>query len=202
MTKPFSPACERNRIPILKVMQEIITSDDQRLLEVGSGTGQHAVYLAPHFPHMIWVTSDCKENHYGIQLWLEESGAPNIIGPGEFKVGDDHFPNGNFDVVFTANTFHIMPWYLCEELMDMLGKNLNAEAKVMIYGPFNYNGKFTSPSNEEFDQSLRERDPLMGIRDFEEVVRYMEKRAFRLLKDHEMPANNRLLVFKKQLLSN
>ncbi len=202
MTKPFSPACERNRIPILKVMQELITSDDRRLLEVGTGTGQHAVYLAPHFPHMIWVTSDVKENHIGIKLWLEESGAPNIIGPGEFQVGEDKFPNGNFDVVFTANTFHIMPWYLCEELMDMLGKNLNAEAKVLIYGPFNYNGKFTSPSNEEFDQSLRQRDPLMGIRDFEEVVRYMEKRAFRLLKDHEMPANNRLLVFKKQLLSN
>lgn len=202
MTKPFSPACERNRIPILKVMQATITSNDTRLLEVGSGTGQHAVYLAPHFPHMIWVTSDVKENHYGIQLWLEESGAPNIIGPGEFQVGEDKFPNGNFDVVFTANTFHIMPWYLCEELMDMFGKNLNAGAKVMIYGPFNYNGRFTSSSNEEFDQSLKAKNPLMGIRDFEEVARYMEKRAFALLKDHEMPANNRLLVFEKQLLSN
>ncbi len=202
MTKPFSPACERNRIPILKVMKDLITSNDSRLLEVGSGTGQHAVYLAPHFPHMIWVTSDVKENHYGIQLWLEESGAPNIIGPGEYQVGEDNFPNGNFDVVFTANTFHIMPWYLCEELMDQFGKNLNAGAKVLIYGPFNYNGKFTSPSNEEFDDSLRQRDPLMGIRDFEEVARYMEKRAFGLLKDYEMPANNRLLVFEKKLLSN
>lgn len=202
MSKPFSPACERNRIPILKVMQETITSNDTRLLEVGSGKGQHAVYLAPHFPHMIWVTSDVKENHYGIQLWLEESGAPNIIGPGEFQVGEDNFPNGHFDVVFTANTFHIMPWHLCEELMDQFGKNLSAGCKVMIYGPFNYNGKFTSPSNEEFDQSLRQRDPLMGIRDFEEVVRYMQKRAFVLLKDFEMPANNRFLVFEKQLLSN
>ncbi len=197
MTKPFSPACERNRIPILKVMKDLITSNDSRLLEVGSGTGQHAVYLAPHFPHMIWVTSDVKENHYGIQLWLEESGAPNIIGPGEYQVGEDNFPNGNFDVVFTANTFHIMPWYLCEELMDQFGKNLNAGAKVLIYGPFNYNGKFTSPSNEEFDDSLRQRDPLMGIRDFEEVSRYMEKRAFGLLKDYEMPENKRLLVFEK-----
>ena len=200
--KPFSQACERNRIPILKVMQGLITSDDQRLLEVGSGTGQHAVYLAPHFPHMIWVTSDVKENHEGIKMWLAESGAPNIIGPGEFQVGEDKFPNGNFDVVFTANTFHIMTWYQCEELMDMLGKNLVAGAKVLIYGPFNYNGKFTSPSNEEFDESLRKRDPLMGIRDFEEVVRYMEKRAFGLLQDNEMPANNRLLVFEKKLLSN
>lgn len=202
MTKPFSPACERNRIPILKVMQDLITSSDSRLLEIGSGTGQHAVYLAPHFPHMIWVTSDVKENHYGIQLWLAESGAPNIIGPGVFKVGEDQFPNGHFDVVFTANTFHIMPWYLCEELMDQLGKNLDAGAKVMIYGPFNYNGKYTSDSNREFDESLRQRDPLMGIRDFEEVVRYMEKRAFGLLKDNEMPANNRLLVFEKKLLNN
>src|SRR5207237_1181211 len=101
-----------------------------------------------------------------------------------------------------ANTFHIMHWYQCEELMDMLGKNLNAGAKVLIYGPFNYNGKFTSESNREFDESLSKRDPLMGIRDFEEVVRYMEKRAFALLKDNEMPANNRLLVFEKKLLSN
>jgi cyclopropane fatty-acyl-phospholipid synthase-like methyltransferase len=197
MSKPFSLACERNRIPILKVMQDLITSQDQRLLEVGSGTGQHAVYLAPHFPQMIWVTSDVKANHYGIQLWLEESGAPNIIGPGKFEVGVDEFPNGNFDVVFTANTFHIMHWYQCEELMDMLGKNLRTDAKVLIYGPFNYNGKFTSASNEEFDQSLQKLDPLMGIRDFEEVVRYMNKRALGLVKDHEMPANNRLLVFKK-----
>jgi len=200
--KPFSQACERNRIPILKVMQEFITSNDQRLLEVGSGTGQHAVYLAPHFPHMIWVTSDVKENHEGIKMWLSESGAPNIIGPGVFQVGEDNFPNGNFDVVFTANTFHIMHWYQCEELMDMLGKNLSAGAKVLIYGPFNYNGKYTSDSNREFDESLSKRDPLMGIRDFEEVVRYMEKRAFALLKDNEMPANNRLLVFEKKLLSN
>jgi hypothetical protein len=151
---------------------------------------------------MIWVTSDVKENHFGIQLWLAESGAPNIIGPGVFKVGEDQFPNGHFDVVFTANTFHIMPWYLCEELMDQLGKNLDAGAKVMIYGPFNYNGKYTSDSNREFDESLKQRDPLMGIRDFEEVVRYMEKRAFGLLKDNEMPANNRLLVFEKKLLNN
>jgi len=183
-------------------MQQFITSSDQRLLEVGSGTGQHAVYLAPHFPHMIWVTSDVKENHEGIKMWLAESGAPNIIGPGEFQIGEDKFPNGNFDVVFTANTFHIMHWYQCEELMDMLGKNLNAGAKVLIYGPFNYDGKFTSESNREFDESLQKRDPLMGIRDFEEVVRYMEKRAFALLKDNEMPANNRLLVFEKKLLSN
>jgi cyclopropane fatty-acyl-phospholipid synthase-like methyltransferase len=197
LEKPFSPACERNRMPILKVMQEIITSQDQKLLEIGSGTGQHAVYLAPHFPHMIWVTSDVKANHSGIQMWLDESGAPNIIGPGVFEVGKNDFPNGHFDIVFTANTFHIMSWNECESLMIMLGQNLREGARVMIYGPFNYEGAFTSASNEEFDKQLKTRNPLMGIRNFEDVVAGMKKNGLMLLKDFEMPANNRVLVFSK-----
>jgi SAM-dependent methyltransferase len=197
MEKPFSEASERNRIPILKVMKEVITSQDRKLLEVGSGTGQHAVYLAPHFPHMIWVTSDLKENHPGINMWLDESGAPNIIGPGIFKVGENEFPNGEFDVVFTSNTFHIMHWSECVLLMEMLGKNLHEGSKFLVYGPFNYNKKFTSPSNEEFDKSLKAKDPMMGIRNVEDVIQGMMKNGFTLSKDHEMPANNRLLVFQK-----
>lgn len=197
MEKPFSAACERNRIPILKVMKEVIGPEARRLLEVGSGTGQHAVYLAPHFSHMIWVTSDIKENLGGISMWLDESGAPNIIGPGEFKVGVDDFPQGDFDVVYTANTFHIMGWHECLTLMDLLGMNLRTDALVMIYGPFKYNNKFTSLSNEEFDQELKRRHPQMGIRDFEDVQKNMIINGFDLVNDYEMPANNRLLVFKK-----
>lgn len=197
MDKPFSASCERNRIPILKVMQDVITMNDRKLLEIGSGTGQHAVYLAPHFPHMIWVTSDVKANHAGIRMWLNESGAPNIIGPGEFQVGVHDFPNGDFDIVFTANTFHIMSWHECEMLMNMLGKNLHEGSKVLIYGPFNYDGKFTSKSSAEFDHSLKSRHPMMGIRDFEKVHECMKENGFSLLKDNEMPANNRLLVFIK-----
>ena len=197
MEKPFSAACERNRLPILKVLQGLIKPDTRRLLEIGSGTGQHAVYLAPHFSHMIWVTSDVKENLPGIRMWLDESGAPNIIGPGQFRVGEDEFPNGDFDVVFTANTFHIMPWHECLDLMDMFGMNLRAQALVLIYGPFNYHNKFTSPSNEEFDRALKDRHPQMGIRDFEDVHKNMVLNGFNLEGDHEMPANNRLLVFRK-----
>ena len=197
MDKPFSEACERNRVHILKVMKEVITSDDRRLLEIGSGTGQHAVYLAPHFPHMIWVTSDVKANHRGIQDWLDESGAPNIVGPGEFQIGKDDFPNGHFDVVFTSNTLHIMHWKECKTLMKMLGRNLREGSQLLIYGPLNYDGKFTSPSNEQFDQSLKAQDPLMGIINFEDVVNNMKKNGFSLSKDHEMPANNRLLVFMR-----
>lgn len=197
MEKPFSAACERNRVHILKVMKDVITQNDRKLLEVGSGTGQHAVYLAPHFPHMIWVTSDVKENHTGIKMWLAESGAPNIIGPGEFKVGTHDFPNGEFDIVFTANTFHIMPWSECKKLIGQMGKNLHEKSKVLIYGPFNYGGDFTSDSNRAFDQSLKAMDPLMGIRNAEDVFKEMESSGFRLLKDNEMPANNRMLVFEK-----
>jgi cyclopropane fatty-acyl-phospholipid synthase-like methyltransferase len=197
MDKPFSAAAERNRVPILKVMQEVINSSDRKLLEIGSGTGQHAVYLAPHFPHMIWVTSDLKENHDGIRMWLDESGAPNIIGPGVYQVGLHDFPKGDFDVVFTANTFHIMSWKECLSLMDQLGKNLHEGSKVLIYGPFNYNGKFTTESNREFDQSLKTKNPSMGIRNFEEVRDYMKQNGFSIIKDNEMPANNRLLVFRK-----
>lgn len=197
MTKPFSPACERNREPILKVLKDVISPEDRKLLEIGSGTGQHAVYLAPHFPHMIWVTSDVRENHAGIKMWLEESGAPNIIGPGEFQVGKDDFPQGNFDVVFTANTFHIMNWKECKTLMKMLGQNLQEGSQVLIYGPFNYQGKFTSQSNADFDASLKERDTLMGIRNIEDVTTNMRKNGFLLSQDYEMPANNRLLLFLK-----
>lgn len=197
MDKPFSAAAERNRVYILKVMKEVITSSDRKLLEVGSGTGQHSVYLAPHFPHMIWVTSDVKENHPGIKMWLDESGAPNIIGPGVFQVGVNDFPNGDFDVVFSANTFHIMKWEECKILMDLLGRNLHAGAKCFFYGPFNYKGSFTSESNREFDKSLKASAPHMGIKNFEDVELCMAKNGFSLLKDYDMPANNRLLVFIK-----
>lgn len=198
MSKPFSEACERNRIPILKVLKSLITTRHLRLLEIGTGTGQHAVYFAPHFTHLIWVTSDVKENHEGITSWLEESSAPNIIGPGTFEVGKDQFPNGNFDIVYTANTFHIMSWSNCQLLMEMLGKNLQEESLVIVYGPFNYNGNFTSESNAAFDQSLKSRSSEMGIRNFEDVVKGMEINGLSLQSDHEMPANNRLLVFKRQ----
>jgi len=202
MEKPYSPACDRNKDPILKVMQEVINLDDRRLLEIGSGTGQHAVYLAPHFSHMIWVTSDLKRNHEGISMWLNESGAPNIVGPGAFEVGKDDFPEGNFDVVFASNLFHIMHWKECQTLMKMMGVNLGEGSRVLIYGAFNYKGKFSSPSNEEFDTSLKARDPLMGIRNFEDVNSGMEKNGFRLVKDYEMPVNNRILVYTRVALVN
>lgn len=194
--KPYSAACERNYEPILKVLKEIITPDDKKLLEIGSGTGQHAVYLAPHFKHLEWITSDVAANHDGINQWLRDARIPSIKGPINYEVGKDDFPKQPLDIIFTANTLHIMSWKECKTLFKALGK-VREGTQVVIYGPFKYNGEFTSPSNAEFDEALKIRNPLSGIRAFEDVKNAMEKNGFALSKDYEMPANNRTLVFMK-----
>lgn len=197
MEKPYSAACERNRDPILEIMKDVITRDDKRLLEIGSGTGQHAVYFAPQFPWLEWYPTDVAENLKGMKLWFDEFKIPNIKAPVRLDVSKDDFPKLKFDVVYTANTFHIMHWKECKSLMKLLGHRLRENSKVMIYGPFKYGGAFTSISNEEFDQQLKTRDPSSGIRSFEDVNNGMIKNGFELVFDYDMPANNRLLVYKR-----
>lgn len=195
--KPFSPACERNQDPILRVLKEVITPKIESVLEMGSGTGQHATYFAPHFPHLNWTTSDVLENHPGIRMWMSDSNVDNIVGPVEYQVGKNEFPKGSFDMVYTANTFHIMPWKKVEVFVSQLSSNLKPGAHVLIYGPFKYEGMFTSESNKRFDQNLRESASHQGIRNFEGVRDTMGEFYFRLVNDYEMPANNRLLHFIK-----
>ena len=197
MEKPYSPACERNSGPILEVMKQYITRNDQRLLEIGSGTGQHAVYLAPEFPFLEWHPTDVSANLNGMKLWFKEAGIKNIQMPVRVEIGKDDFPKLKFDIIFTANTFHIMHWKECKTLMKQMGHRLREGSRVMIYGPFKYGGEFTSPSNEEFDKSLKERDPLSGIRSFEDVNNSMAKNGFELLNDFDMPANNQMLVYSR-----
>lgn len=197
MEKPYSAACDRNKEPILHVLQQVILPSDRRLLEVGTGTGQHAVYLAPHFPQLEWFPTDLSVNIPGMNLWFQEAKIPNIQKPVRLDVGKDDFPKLKFDVVFTANTFHIMHWKECKSFMKLLGNRLREGSRFVVYGPFKYEGKFTSESNAEFDLSLKGRDPLMGIRTFEDVLANMTKNGFELLEDYEMPANNRMLVFQR-----
>ncbi len=197
MQKPFAPACERNQEAIYEVLKQYITYDG-RLLEVGSGTGQHAVYLAQRFPKLHWVCSDVKGNLEGIKAWLKEAKLSNIHGPEILKIGQDDFPGKRpFDYVFSSNTLHIMSWKEGKTFFKLLGKRLREPALVFFYGPFNYNSEYTSESNREFDQWLKERDPQSAIRNFEDVESTMKKNGFKLLQDHEMPANNRLLVFER-----
>ena len=157
--KPYAPSCDRNQDIILQTLKRWITKESARLLEVGSGTGQHAVYCAPHFPKLQWYVSDRKQNHEGIELWLSEFRQDNINGPLEFEIGKTPWPSQDFDIVFTANTLHIMSWESCKEFINMMGAALKDGAQVYIYGAFNYDGKYTSESNERFDQWLKDRDP-------------------------------------------
>ena len=198
MTKPFAPSCERNQSVILDVLQSIITVDDKHLLEIGSGTGQHAVFMAPHFSHLQWHTADLKQNHVGINMWLEEAKLDNISAPIVYESGKSDFPDIDVDIVFTTNTLHIMSWQNVKNLIKQMGENLKTGSKIIIYGPFNYNGQFTSGSNAKFDVWLKEQEPHRGIRNFEDIVQLMTDVGIDLKQDIEMPANNRILYFVKE----
>ncbi len=197
MDKPYSPACERNRGPILEVLKEHILPTDERLLEVGAGSGQHAVYFAPCFPRLEWFPTDLSSQLLGMKKWVDEARIPNLQKPQRLDVSKDDFPKLRFDVVYTANTLHIMHWKDCKSFMKLLGHRLREGSRAIFYGPFKYNGEFTSPSNAEFDETLRARDPLSGIRAFEDVNNNMMKNGFELVHDYEMPANNRMLIYSR-----
>lgn len=196
--KPFAPSCERNQQVIFDVLKSIIKPGDKNILELGSGTGQHAVFMAPQLPALTWHTSELLGNHTGIKQWLAESDAQNIQPPLHYQAGTTAFPNTDADVVMTVNTLHIMSWDCVNALISDAGQHLKVGARVLIYGPFNYGGEFTSKSNAEFDVWLKNKGALSGIRDFEAVCDLFQKENIQLLKDVTMPANNRCLVFEKK----
>ena len=195
MNKPFSPSCDRNRDPILEVLR-IYFADRYTALEIGSGTGQHAVYFAEALPHLIWQPSDLAENLPGIALWLEEAQLPNVLSP--IVIDAKHeWPTKKYDAVFTANTLHIMSWREVQALFAKLSLVLSRDAVVAIYGPFNYEGKFTSESNASFNEWLKARGAHMAIRDFEAVNALANNIGLQLVTDIAMPANNRMLVWRR-----
>ena len=196
MDKPFSPSSERNREPILAVLREAF-ADRRRVLEIGSGTGQHAVHFAQALPHLQWQSSDVTENHPGIAACLSDAGLPNTPAPLKLDVNQPRWPVGPFDAVFSANTLHIMGWDEVQTLFRRLPEVLAPDAVVAIYGPFNYDGRFTSDSNAAFDRRLKGDDPKRGIRDFEAVDALARAAGLVLAHDHAMPANNRCLVWRR-----
>ena len=195
MDKPYAPACERNREPILAVLRACF-ADSRRVLEVGSGTGQHAVHFAAALPRLSWQCSDRAEHLPGIRLWLDEAGLPNTPAPIELDVGGA-WPTDRFDAVFSANTLHIMGWPEVRQFFDGIDGVLDAGGVLAVYGPFNYGGEYTSDSNREFDAWLKARDPRSGIRDFEAVDAFAREVGLTLMDDVAMPANNRMLVWRR-----
>lgn len=196
--KPYSPACERNRDPILAVLREHF-ADRRHVLEIGSGTGQHAVHFAAGLPHLRWQASDRAENLPGIRCWLDEAALPNTPAPLVLDVNGPwpSTPPAPFDAAFTANTLHIMAWAEVERLFAALDRVLGADALLAIYGPFNDGGRYSSPSNAAFDASLKAQAPHMGLRDVEAVDALAAAIGLQRIDARALPANNRCLVWRR-----
>ena len=195
MDKPHSPSCERNREPILAVLHEHF-ADRRHVLEIGSGSGQHAVHFAAALPQLIWQSSDRAANLPGIRAWLDEAALPNTPAPLTLDVAGV-WPTGPFDAVFSANTLHIMAWHEVERLFAQLPTSTTDNALVIIYGPFNHEGRYSSDSNAAFDQWLQARGAYMAIRDTEAVDALAAAAGFALLDDIAMPANNRCRMWRR-----
>jgi cyclopropane fatty-acyl-phospholipid synthase-like methyltransferase len=191
--KPFSQACENNKQPILDHLKPLL-QECQHVLEIGSGTGQHAVYFAANMPQIVWQCSDRSENIPGIKSWLADT---SLAPPLTLDVRDSNWPTQQYDAIFSANTLHIMSWAEVELFFAKVNTHLKPTALLCIYGPFKYHGEFTSPSNADFELWLKGNDPLSGIRDFEAVNLLAQQAGLNLFADHRMPANNQLLVWQR-----
>lgn len=201
MELTFSQACENNKAAILTVLQKAFQTTE-KILEIGSGTGQHAIFFAENLPHLLWQTSDLSINHYSINQRVKLSNLNNINLAVLLDLNHDWPTVSNhnkpqIDGIFTANTMHIVSWQLVLNFFDGVEKNLKDGGKLCIYGPFNYDGKFTSESNANFEFWLKDRDINSGIRDFEAIEALAKSAGLSLVADHTMPANNRLLEFIK-----
>ncbi|HEY9198359.1 MAG TPA: DUF938 domain-containing protein [Gammaproteobacteria bacterium] len=194
--KPFSESCVQNREPIMAILRELF-ADRSHVLEVGSGTGQHAVYFGAELTHLRWQTADVPQHHAGIRLWLAEARLANVLPPLALDVNQTNWCSDRYDAVFSANTLHIMNWPEVEKFFGGVGEVLESGGILAVYGPFNYNGAFTSESNARFDAWLKARDPASGVRDFEAVDALARAQGLHLQQDIAMPANNRTLVWRR-----
>ncbi len=198
INKPYSESCDQNRDVILKTIQPLL-AHKRSVLEIGSGTGQHAVYFANAMPHLIWQCSDQIEYHQGIKQWLTEENLDNTPAPISLSVSTDDWPSNTFDAIFSANAVHIMSWDNVLDFIHNAIKIINLDGLLILYGPFNYNGKHTSDSNARFDTWLKNRDSKSGIRDFETINELVETEGMSFENDIQMPANNRILCWKKRI---
>jgi len=194
--KPFSESCAQNQHVILEVLLKEFTSV-RHVLEIGSGTGQHAVFFAHALPHLVWQTSDVMEHHAGIQAWITDDGPDNVRAPLSLNVVTDAWPDVYFDAIFSANTVHIMGWSEVMKMFAGIGQVLSRGGRFCLYGPFNVDGKFTSESNARFEQWLTLQNPKSGIRDQAELDKLAENVGLSRIATHVMPANNNILVWEK-----
>lgn len=191
-------ACERNKAPILEVLRSELAASAS-VLEIGSGTGQHAVHFAAHLPQLSWQPSEVAALLPGLAERVRREGSPNLRAPILLDVRTTPWPHAQADAIFSANTLHIMGWDAVEDFFRGVGGVLAPAGVLCVYGPFNYQGRYTSPSNAQFDAWLKARDPASALRDFEAVNALANAQQLRLVADHAMPANNRTLVWRRSV---
>lgn len=200
MSKRDAPATARNREPILEGLARWLV-EPARVLEIASGTGQHAVYFAERMPHLEWQPSDrAADLLESIEAWVADAGLPNVRRPIVLDAAASTWPvaPGDFDAIFNANMIHIAPWPVALGLFAGAGRTLEAGGLLFLYGPFRVDGQHTAPSNAAFDENLRARDPDWGVRDLTEVRALAETHGLSLVEESDLPANNKLIVFRKE----
>ena len=193
----ISEACERNKDPILNILRTVLAAS-KNVLEIGSGTGQHAVYFARALPHLVWLPSDRGADLSGLEERLQAEGSPNIQPAFTLDVCDEVWPIESVDAVYSANTLHIMDWNAVQKFFQGIGKILAPHGLLCVYGPFRYRGKYTSDSNAAFDKHLKMRDTGSGIRNAEAVDTLASEQGLALEADYQMPANNQLRIWRMQ----
>jgi len=194
---PFSQACENNKQPILEVLARVF-ADRGEVLEIASGTGQHATWFAGHLPQLRWQPTELPANLGTLAPRCAAYPGDNLSSPAALDVSDRPWPDAVPHAIFSANSLHIMPWLSVEDLFAELGARAPANCVLAVYGPFNYGGSYTSESNARFDQWLAAQNPHSAIRDFERVDALAQAAGFTLEEDNAMPANNRTLVWRRR----
>ena len=195
--KQHSSSCVQNQAPILKIIKPLLL-EKHTVLEVGSGTRQHAIYFAEKMPHLSWQASDQVQYLSSVNAWINEAKLNNTPPAINLDV-TQACPALEFDVIFSANTTHIMSWEMVVDFFQGVGKSLSENGLFILYGPFNYNAQYTSQSNANFDQWLKDRDRQSAIRDFEKLNTLAQRAGLTLMNDYAMPANNRILVWQKKI---
>lgn len=197
----FSPACERNKQPILDVLQQALPAHGH-LLEIGAGTGQHAMHFAKALPGIDWQPTDRDtDSHawHSLCARVRQAQLPNLAPPLALDVLTPvQLPQTQYDAIYSANTAHIMPWPAVVEMFRLAGQALAQGGRFLLYGPFNRHGEYTSPSNRDFDHSLKARDPAMGLRDLADIERLAGDNQFTVQHEYSMPSNNLMLCMIKR----
>ena len=197
MAKGFAPAAERNRQPILDVLRRVLPPSGL-VLEVASGTGQHAIFFSEHLPSLRWQPTDASsEAVQSIGAWVDETARENILAPLDLDVRSPQWPIAKADALVCINMIHISPWETTEALFHGASKLLPGGAPMVTYGPYRLQGEHTAPSNAAFDQSLRSRNARWGVRDIDELLELGVRTGFTLEERVSMPANNMTLVWMR-----